>query len=104
MAAVLRIELRLAESKSAVLTVIRYRYVYGTGTRIRTKINGFGDRGLAIRRYPHMAEEVGFEPTGLITPGCFQDNYLRPLGHPSVWLRGIESNYRNWGMSPVSYL
>ena len=27
MAAALRIELRLAESKSAVLTVIRYRYV-----------------------------------------------------------------------------
>ena len=53
MAAVLRIELRLAEAKSAVLTIIRYRYVYGTGTRIRTKIDGFGDRGLTIRRYPH---------------------------------------------------
>ena len=31
-----------------------------------------------------MAEEVGFEPTELITPGCFQDNYLKPLGHPSI--------------------
>lgn len=72
MAAVLRIELRLAESKSAVLTIIRYRYVYGTGTRIRTKINGFGDRGLTIRRYPHMAEEVGFEPTVLLRTTVFK--------------------------------
>lgn len=102
MAAVLRIELRLAESKSAVLTVIRYRYV--------ARAQGFEPRLTVLETVvlplddTRMAEGVGFEPTGLITPGCFQDNYLRPLGHPSVWLRGIESNYRNWGMSPVSYL
>lgn len=71
MAAALRIELRLAESKSAVLTVIRYRYIIGTGTRIRTKIDGFGDRSLTVRRYPHMAEEMGFEPMVLFIARLF---------------------------------
>ena len=52
--------------------------------RNRTSIYGFGDRYSTVELKAYVAEEVGFEPTGLITPGCFQDSYLNPLGHSSM--------------------
>lgn len=61
MAAALRIELRLAESKSAVLTVIRYRYVaWAQGLEPRLTVLGTAVFPLDDT---HMSEEVGFEPT-----------------------------------------
>ena len=30
-----------------------------------------------------MAEEVGFEPTRAVNPGCSQDSCHKPLGHSS---------------------
>lgn len=102
MAAALRIELRLAESKSAVLTVIRYRYVaWAQGLEPRLTV-------LETVVFPlddtHMAEEVGFEPTVLLRTAVFRTATLIHSDTPLIWLRGIESNYRDWGMSPASYL
>lgn len=42
-----------------------------------------------------MAEAVGFEPTGAFNPACFQDKYLRPLGHASSTSLGDFSREQN---------
>lgn len=44
------------------------------------------------RRLPknYIEESVGFEPTGLFTPYCFQDSCHQPLGQQSVASNGFE--------------
>lgn len=88
MAAALRIELRLAESKSAVLTVIRYRYV--------ARAQGLEPRLTVLETVvlplddARMAEEVGFEPTALLRATVFGTATLIHSDTPLIWLRGIE--------------
>lgn len=84
MAAALRIELRLAESKSAVLTVIRYRYIMARAqgfeprlTVLETVVLPLDDTRVWQRRWDS-------NPWCFLWHGCFQDSYLKPLGHPSI--------------------
>lgn len=42
-----------------------------------------------------MAEAVGFEPTVAFNHACFQDKYLRPLGHASSNSLGVFASKQN---------
>ena len=85
MAAALRIELRLAESKSAVLTVIRYRYVaWVQGLEPRLPVL---ETGVFPIDDTHMAEGVGFEPTVQLRTAVFRTATLT-LGHSSNLVAG----------------